>query len=296
VWYVSDPKYLECLNGTGAACSTFQSYLDRVDLYGGEVGFNVYGQLSDSIPLATMPYNLTAFVVPPQITCGEDTLMTVRMYWIPGADDPIPSKQMYESIDSNTVSAASLCPPPSEIKLDVTFDTLRIGDLGDGIGGGDDLEIYASFKAEGNDPGTGSVLNLGRWGWSGSDCINDVVSFTLNSTGVGPECPLSTKEGNISLSEHEMCASNTYSHCVGSYSENNNKIQVTVGDGSRIRISVHAMDYDTDSADDNVCDVETWIGPESISGWHGFTTSGQMSQGDNGSASCKVFFHIEPSP
>jgi hypothetical protein len=69
-----------------------------------------------------------------------------------------------------------------------------------------------------------------------------------------------------------------------------------VGDGSRIRIAVHAMDYDTDSADDNVCDVETWVGPQSIFGWQGFTTNGVMSQGDNGSASCKVFFHIAPSP
>lgn len=297
VWYVSDPKYQECLNGTGVACHSFQSYVDRVKLYGGELGFNVYSQFSDSIPLATMPYNLTTFVVPPQMTCGKDVLlMTVRMYWIPGPNDPLGQTHLRESIDSNTVSAASLCPPPQEIKLDVTFDTLRIGDLGDGVGGGDDLEIYASFKAEGNNPGTGSVLNMGRWGWSGSDCINDVVSFTLNSMGLSSECPRPIKEGDTSLSDKPMCASNTYSHCVGSYSQNNNKIQVTVGDGSRIHISVHAVDYDTDSADDDVCKVETWIGPESISGWQGFTTNGQMSQGDNGSASCKVFFHVAPSP
>ncbi len=297
VWYVSDPKYQECLDGTGADCNSMQFYLDRVNMYGGEVGFHVYGQASDSIPLATMPYNLTAFVIPPHIACDEDAfLMTVRTFWQAGPNDPDFPNEMRESIDSNTVSAASLCPPPEEVKLDVTFDILRIGDLGDGIGGGDDLEIYASFAAEGKDPGTGSVLNMGRWGWSGSDCINDVVSFTLNSIGLSSECPRPVKEGDVSLNEQPMCASNTYSHCVGSYSENNNKIQVTVGDGSRIRISVHAMDYDTDSADDNVCDVETWIGPESIYGWQGFTTSGQMSQGDNGSASCKVFFHIEPSP
>jgi hypothetical protein len=297
VWYVNDPKYQECLNGEGAACNSFQFYVDRVKLYGGQLGFNVYSQASDSIPIATMPYDLTAFVIPPQITCGKDPLLlTVRMFWVPGPNDPIVPHILRESIDSNTVSANSLCPPPQEIKLDVTFDTLRIGDLGDGIGGGDDLEIYASFVAEGKDPGTGSLLNMGRWGWSGSDCINDVFSFTLNSTGLSDECPRPVKEGDLSLGDQPMCASNTYSHCVGSYSQNNNKIQITVGDGSRIRISVHAMDYDTDSADDDVCHVETWVGPESIFGWQGFTTSGQMSQGDNGSASCKVFFHIAPSP
>jgi hypothetical protein len=297
VWYLIDPKYQECLDGKGADCNSIQFYLDRVNQYGGEVGYHVYGQGSDSIPLVTMPHDLTAFVVPPKIPCEEDSpLMTVRMYWLAGPNDPDYPNEMREGPDSNTVSAASLCPPPEEIELDVTFDILRIGNLGDGIGGGDDLEIYASFSAEGKNPGTGSVLNLGRWGWSGSDCINDVVSFTLNSTGVGPECPRSVKEGDISLGDQPMCASNTYSHCDGAYSQNNNKIRVTVGDGSRIRIAVHAMDYDTDSADDTVCDVQTWIGPESIYGWQGFTTSGHMSQGDNGSASCKVFFHIEPSP
>ncbi len=304
VWYVSDPQYQECVNGQGADCNSFQVYLDRVKQYGGQVGFHVYGQFSDSIPLATTPHDLTAFVVPPQTTCGQDVLfMTVRMYWLAGPNDPDVPNQMAESPDSNTISSVFNCPPPSEVKLDVTFDTLHIADLGDGATGGDDLEIYASFAAEGKNPGTGSVLNLGYWGWSGSDCLDDSFTWlgipnfiSLGDQGVSLECPLEVKNGDTSLGEQALCASDTYSHCVGSYSNNNNKIQITVGDGSRIRVAVHAMDYDEDSGDDNVCDAETWIGPESIFGWQGFSTSSSMSQGDNGSASCIVFFHVAPSP
>jgi hypothetical protein len=205
---------------------------------------------------------------------------------------------MIEGPDSNTVTSVLNCPAPSEVKLDVIFDSLHIADLGDGATGGDDLEIYASFVAEGNNPGAGSVLNLGEWGWSGEDCPNDVFSVAtgLMTSGKVPNCPTVVTEGDFPVSEMFFCTSDTYSHCVGSYSTNNNKIQITVGDGSRIRVAIHAMDYDDDSPDDNVCQAETWVGPESIFGWQGFSASGSLSQGDNGSASCIVDFHIAPSP
>lgn len=307
VWYVSDPQYQQCVNGSGADCNSFQSYLDRANTYGGVVGFNVYAQFNNAIPQATTPHDRTVFVVPPQNTCGKDVLyLTVRMFYQGGPNDPDYPNQMVESPDSNTVTSVFNCPPPSEVKLDVTFDTLHIGDLGDGATGGDDLEVYGSFTAEGKNPGSGSVLNLGYWGWSGSDCLDD--SFTwyglegtldwgfLDSTGTGGECPQIVTEGDVPFSELQLCTSDTYKHCVGNRESNNNTIHITVGDGSQIRVAIHAMDYDEDSGDDDVCHTETWIGPESIFGWMGFSTSGEMSQGDNGSASCKVFFHVAPSP
>jgi hypothetical protein len=301
VWYVSDGL---CVNGQGAVCNSFDSYVQKAKANGGQVGFHVYAQYNNAIPQATTPYDRTEFVVPPQNTCGQDVFyFTVRMFYQGGPNDPDYPNQMVEGPDSNTVTSVFNCPPPSEVKLDVTFDTLHIADLGDGAAGGDDLEIYASFVAEGKNPGSGSVLNLGYWGWSGSDCPDDSFTWlglpnyiSLNSAGISLECPLEVKNGDTSLAEQALCASNTYSHCVGSYSNNNNKIQITVGDGSRIRVAVHAMDYDENSGDDDVCHAETWIGPESIFGWQGFSTSGSMSQGDNGSASCTVFFHVAPSP
>jgi len=301
VWYVSDGL---CVNGQGAACNNFEYYLNRAALYDGQVGFNVYAQYNNSIPLATTPHDRTQFVVPPQGTCGESGFFfTVRMFYQGGPNDPDYPDHMIEGPDSNTVTSVFNCPPPSEVKLDVFFDTLHIGNLGDGIGGGDDLEIYASFVAEGKNPGSGSVLNLGYWGWSGGDCPDDSFTWlgvpnflTLNTAGISQECPLQVENGDTSLGEQGLCASNTYSHCVGSYASNNNKIQITVGDGSQIRVAIHAMDYDENGDDDDVCHTEKLIGPESIFGWMGFTTSGEMSQGDNGSASCKVFFHVAPSP
>jgi hypothetical protein len=295
VWYVVDGH---CLNGTGDVCAPFQSYLDRAAQYGGSVGFNVYGQFSDSIPLTTTPHNMTAYVVPPQSNCGEDTLfMTVRMYFLPGPSDP-EAGQIRESPDSNTVSSVFNCPPPEQVKLEVTFDTLTIGDLGDGATGGDDLEIYASFVAEGKNPGSGSVLNLGEWGRSDTDCPSDVFSIAtgLVTTGKEAVCPAVVKEGSVPISDLNLCTSNTYSHCIGKHVPNNNKITVTVGDGSTLRVAIHAMDYDDISGDDVACFTETTLGPESIFGWDGFTTSGSMSQPDNDTASCTVTFHVAPAP
>src|SRR6185503_11540083 len=111
-----------------------------------------------------------------------------------------------------------------------------------------------------------------------------------------PECPQILTEGDIPISSLHLCSSNTYSHCVGDYGGPNNKIQVTVGDGSHLRVAIHAMDYDELGGDDTVCHTEITLGPQSIFGWEGFTASSSMSQGDNDTASCTVLFHVAPSP
>jgi hypothetical protein len=309
VWYVSDPQYQQCVDGKGADCNSVDSYLTRAKSYGGVVGFNVYAQFNNAIPQATTPHDRTVFVVPPQNTCGQDVLyLTVRMFYQGGPKDPDYPNQMIESPDSNTITSVFNCPPPSEVKLDVTFDTLHLGDLYDGPLD-DDLELFGSLVAEGL-PGSGSVLNFGKWGENGPDCTDldappllptDIIApfRTLGSGGNElPECPhyYYTGMSDPLFAATSMCASDTYAHCNGSYSTQNNVIQVTVGDGSKLRVSVHIMDYDAYSLDDTVCQTQTYIGPESNYSWMSYSGSGTLSQGDNGNASCTVYFHVAPSP
>jgi hypothetical protein len=219
------------------------------------------------------------------------------MFYQGGPNDPVYTDLMVEGPDSNIAYATFNCLPPGEVALDVFFDTLQIGSLGDGYGGGQDLEIYASMTAHGQNPGTGSALNLGYWGWSGDQCPDDLVHFpgSLDTEGT-IECPASIGSGDTAIADLWLCSSDTYKHCVGAYSNNNNKIRITVADGSQVRVAMHAMDYDDLGDDDHVCQTEKIIGPKPIEEWVGFTTSTSMSQGDNGSASCKVFFHIQPAP
>lgn len=314
VWFVTDGS---CAAGQGAACNTFDWYVQQAKANGGKVGFHVYGQISDALPLATTKHDLTAWVLPPQSECGQGLHLRVRMFYEGGPNDPNYPNQLVEAPDSNTIHYTFNCPPPSEVQLDVFFDTLHIGDLGDGVGGGDDLELYGSIVAEGI-PGTGSVLNLGKWGGSSGNCPDDsfewagpkiwygpagtlgftppVPALPLDQTGLGydADCQQAVQEGDSNFSLFQLCRSDTYKHCLGDFKRNNNRIRVTVGDGSRIRVSVHLVDYDELPGDDNACQAETWVGPESIFGWQGFSGSGYLSQGDNDTASCKVYFHISP--
>jgi hypothetical protein len=295
-----------CMNGNGADCHSFNYYVNRAKIFGGQVGFHVYAYqyftstgASKHLPTDTTPHDRTQHVVQPVGTCGTNESLLhfiVRMFYQGGPNDPFYTNLMVESPNSNLVEWAIDCPAPSEVKLRVIFDTLEIGNLDDGEGGGDDLEIYASMVAHGQNPGTGSALNLGYWGWSGAVCEDDAATFGLQlNTGSG-ECPVNVGEGDIPMNALSLCASNTYKHCVGPYSQTNNVIEITVADGSQIRVAIHAMDYDDIGDDDHVCQIEKIIGPKSIAEWQGFTTSTSMSQGDNGSASCKLFFQIVPAP
>ena len=121
------------------------------------------------------------------------------MYYTGGPDDPDYPNTTIEGMESNTVNTWPFCPTPDEVELEVIFDSIVIDDLGDGIGGGDDLEIYGEFDAGGS-PGYGTSLHLRPWGDHG-DCPDDNVEWlgSLNMMGT-MDCPQMVKEGSISIS------------------------------------------------------------------------------------------------
>jgi len=291
VWWVSD----RCQAGKGDACHSVDYYRSRAADTGGEAGFHVFTQFSSVYPALTTPTDLSAWAIePPHNGCGSDVrYLNVRMYYTGGPDDPDFPYQSMQGPESNTVNTFPFCPTPSEVALDVHFDSLSIGNLDDGIGGGDDLEIYGWIAAVGS-PGTGAGKTFRPWGDHG-DCPDDNFENTLNSMGT-LGCPETVYEKGYTFSEFQLCDSplSSLSSCSGEYVEWNNTIPITVEGGSMIQVQVHLMDWDHQSSDDPVCNATAWVGPESIFGWMGYTGSGYMSQPDNDNASCSVNFHITP--
>jgi hypothetical protein len=293
IWFVSD----RCLAGKGDDCLPLEYYQVRADSYGGNVGFNIYAQFSDAYPLQWTEPGLTAWpIAPPHEGCGSNVkFLNVRMFYTGGAEDPDYPNMTIEGPDSNTVNTSPFCPTPEEIELQVTFDSIVIDDLGDGIGGGDDLEIYGHFVAAGA-PGQGTSLHLRPWGDHG-DCPDDNVEWfgslsTLGTMG----CPQLVTEGSNSISSFGLlCSSSNPEFCTtGEYQTQNNTARITVTGGSYIKVGVHLWDWDHQSGDDPVCNAEVWIGPQSIYGWMDYKGSGYLHQGDNDNASCDVYFRINP--
>ncbi len=292
-WFVMET----CLDGWGDDCNSLDYYLYRAANNGGEVGFNIYSQYSDIYPMQTTESGLTAWpIAPPQNGCGSDTkFLNVRMYYTGGAEDPDYPNTTVEGMESNTVNTQPFCPTPDEVELEVTFDSIVIGDLGDGIGGGDDLEIYGEFNAGGS-PGYGTSLHLRPWGDHG-ECPDDNVEWLGSMSMLGTmDCPQIVTEGSASISTFDLLCSSSYpGFCsVSGYQTQNNKARITVEGGGSIHVAVHIWDWDHQSGDDPVCNAEMWIGPESIFGWMGYKTSAHLHQGDNDNASCDVYFRIEP--
>ena len=294
IWWVTD----RCEAGTGDDCHSVDYYRSRAEDTGGSAGFNVFAQFSDVYPQLTTPTNLSAWAIePPQNGCGEDVrYLNVRMYYTGGPDDPDYPNQTMQGPESNTVNTFPFCPDPTEVELEVVFNSISFGDLGDGIGGGDDLEIYGWIHAQGS-PGTGEARGLRPWGDHG-DCPDDnyepTIPGILDSSGTYG-CPTTVMEQGYSFSEFLMCdvPFGALNSCVQG-EEINHIIPITVEGGSMIEVAVHFTDWDHQSGDDPVCNVNTWIGPESIFGWMDYTQSGYMHQGDNDNASCDVHFTIRP--
>lgn len=292
VWWVTD----DCLAGKGDACNPLAYYASRAEDTGGFAGFNVYAQFSDVYPLLTTPTDLSAWAIePPQNGCGTNVkYLNVRMYYLGGPEDPDFPNQAMQGPESNTVNTFPFCPAPEEVELEVVISSISFGDLGDGIGGGDDLEIYGWISATGF-PGTGAARSLRPWGNHG-DCADDNYEGPVLNTMGALGCPTTVKEQGYAFSEFYLCDSTLAApnNCTSDYEEFNNKIPITVGGGGLIQIAVHLTDWDHQSGNDPVCNVEAWIGPQSIFGWMGYSEAGYMVQGDNDNASCQVNFHIKP--
>jgi hypothetical protein len=94
-------------------------------------------------------------------------------------------------------------------------------------------------------------------------------------------CTHQLPDGNWDLAnQFYMCESNFHDQCATwlvngtilntSITFNNNKLNVLVRDGDRLQISFDLNDWDDASANDNLCDGGTFLGPAPLSVWESF--------------------------
>lgn len=288
-----------CPAGKGSDCYSLDDLQQAIDDQGGKLGFTVYDcDTSGLCYTHNFPLDLTAFVIPPFTACGEPRYFVAQFNVYLGSSD-------YPTLSgpgSPPFQYSLPCPEAYEtegfVTLDVSFDTLTIGDADDGDGGSEDLEIFGYFKAT-TTSGESRQLNLGLWGFYPGDCPgNETLQFVggLSTQGGGGPCPSQVSDGSFGLAEAHLCLSD-YSDACFLWPENvatdhmfdNNHIQLTVLEGDAVIVQAVLVDYDSGSPNDTACHVlfstpewplETWAGMK----------GGQFfgSQGDNGNASCTV--------
>ncbi|MFI8294297.1 hypothetical protein ACIGBL_34980 [Streptomyces sp. NPDC085614] len=155
-------------------------------------------------------------------------------------------------------SAANVEVTPVAYEVEVTFDTIRFDNIEDCIGSSCAAEVYgfvsarwlhhdASAWPSGVIGGARKYLNYGGF--------NAGNGFDSWSTASGSEKRV-VEDGTVyHFADTRMCSSDSSSYCISSDQKNNNKVILTVPPNSSIRMTVHATDYDIDSANEAVCNV-----------------------------------------
>lgn len=298
IWWVDEGQ---CL--AGSFCLSVPQLLAEAEKGEARVGFHVFHRTLQE-PEATMPLDLSAYVVPPVSPydfyfygsteydppsdpaklyehCGSPEHYSVRLYY-EGADGEAAHGPLSPSIPVDTK-----CMPPSGVTLKVTFTGLTLDHVDD-----DDLawetefvEVYGTFFAVGW--GSGGYLNLADWGghnW----CDYNSLDWPRSA------CPHPMDDGYRNL-PGPLCHSSTWETCDGSMSDviGADSVEVTVRDGDPLKVGVVLIDYDEASDHDEVCVVEVWTAPYSAEQWAAMRDAPfWMYQGDNGHASCEVYWTV----
>jgi hypothetical protein len=171
------------------------------------------------------------------------------------------------------------------VMVELSFNSITFQNTNDGEDS--DLEVYASLVGEAFGGG-GGVRNLGTWASDPGWC----PTASWWSAAVYGPCPKDVNPGAYAFASTAMCKSSTYQWCEGPYQYNNNKIRFMVTPGQLIRASIHMKDYDSSSADDEVCHVQKFVGPFTAAQLSTLNQSFGMGQFFNGSASCTVQWSV----
>lgn len=332
-WDLDDPN--NCDHAEGCIDPRTESYLPYTVV---DSGYRLYElTLNGTALVKTFGYGEELFIVPPKGPCGTLRIFEVRTFV--ELDRPI----TYESHSPNAIVLFDEpCAASVPVEIEVTFTTLTLGDVDDDDiapgrdGIGDDVEIYGTFNATPT-VGTGGGLKLA----SAKDDIGCLSNESLiEQPGQDPymwdewACPLPAQNGEpkaslggLKLACFPIESGNLKSHtyrCGGPKTESgtgtyvglrqfgNNTVHVSTTQGSdSILVSVDIWDVDSESDNDPVCVVSTWISKVPGSNWN--TMDGgswaieygeqnrsewvggawYMAQGDNGNASCTVWYVVD---
>jgi hypothetical protein len=183
--------------------------------------------------------------------------------------------------------------------VNVTFDSLKFTMVNDGC---DDifcytdtrLEIYGTVGAYTTAGASSAAGGLpyrlfGKWGSEPCEAPWDA--------NYGTNCTKQVKVGSWDFTKAFLCNGSYYQTCSTSYYKSNNTIPLQVHPGEQFKVTVAIQDYDSWSANDNVCVTSAWFGPYTAAQLLAKTFVNDvqykaLQMPFNGNAECFVKYHL----
>ncbi len=202
------------------------------------------------------------------------------------------------AITASSLLSAQPAAADTAYLVNVTFDNVKFTMVYDGCSGlcldSDTwLEVYGTVGA---DTTAGAVSAGGlpyrefcKWGQNPCEAAWDA--------SYGTTCTKQVSLGTHDFTKVFLCAGSYYQTCSTGYTKSNNTIPMQIHAGEQFKVTVAMQDYDSWSANDNVCNGYVWFGPYTAAELLAkkYVTDSQtkkMSTGYNGNAECWVAYHL----
>jgi hypothetical protein len=273
-----------CPNGSGPACTTYESWLSKAEQEGGDVWFTVYDWSSAGYHTWTVDgANMRNWTIKP-LECSGTRDFQIKMFYS-DADEVL------VGFPSNLYSIDCPHPTPWIIPLEISFDTIRFYNLDDGDNGSvvQDVEVFGYLSAhtsQGN-----RYLNLAEWNEQADHCPDESVQPSVMGTMIVDGCTKVFEDLQAeSLSEYALCQSTSKYNCsINGWNFDNNTVRLGVDDGDGMMLQVLIVDWDDASANDLQCLAFLLLPPLDRLAWAKVQNqSFTIDSPDWGSGSCRI--------
>ena len=280
----------------GSDCLTSSELQAIADNNNAKIGFGIYSSSNGMVPFEKRPLDFSTYVVwppDPEFYCGIQRSYSVRMYY---EGQPYGEGQPWQTVHgptSNIVHIPFTCPPPEGVLVEVNFNSIQFGNIDDNDNGPEVLEVYGAVYATG-----GSILDvnnyllISEWGAPYGDCSGDYDNWSSTHEALCPQVIGANYNSTLNYNfPWPMCRSSSLV-CPGfNWYDGHRSLEVYVEDGDAINVGIMLYDYDALSANDKVCVVSVWTPKLSAAEWAAHQgAQWWMYQGDNGNASCEVYW------
>lgn len=238
--------------GAGAGDPPCHSY-DYYESLAADIGGNVWFTITDQSNAGTFYWTVDApylrkFTVP-TVACSGQRSFSVTMYFDDG-------EQWHYSLPSNVYAIDCPAPIPPHVPMDITFETITLGNLDDGEGDPVDVELYGYIRllVPGNED---YYLNLAEWDEQAGHCPDESYSWGQLPRGgllVTDGCTKTFGNGTHDLSGVALCQGYSKENCsISGWSVQNNTVRLTLSDDQTLIMYLAAYDWDDASGNDMQC-------------------------------------------
>lgn len=279
VWSLLDNT---CADGTGAACRPYSWWLAFAKAKGHPIRFivediavNASGGTEVHWNPVDQPSRTTWTISPAQVInpCqpGNTRRLAVRMAVGMEPDEGGSQTDYWSSSSSNSTSVPCLSAIADNVLIEVTFDTLRLSNVSDGLS---DLDLPLEV---GGDFIVGSSLD-GK----------TVYANTALYTCANWQCSVDLTNGEYALASLPMCAQG-WESCPYPFTTGNNTLLIRVYDGSDLELKVGLSDHDRGQYDfDKVCVTSRFTSSRSLVQWAATSNETVELEAHHDDADCKV--------